>query len=829
MNKQRYPALTPAELRWRCDEAVLDFETTRDIDPAVGILGQKTAREALEFGLACDAPGQNVYVRGTRGTGRMSMVRRLLNDVVHETEELRDRCYVHNFERPDRPRLIELPAGQARVFKSRILEIAEFVRDDLYKALDSEPYLSARTALQDKVQQNLKSVTDPLEQELKQNGLALVSMQQGQATQTSIFPVVDGQPVPYEQFQMLAAQGKVTGERLQEVERILPDYQKQLQVLGRELSEVYRDGVKGVEKLTEEAARQLLASLTERLIADFPLDPIKSHVEEIVEDVITNRLRPVEGIPDPTSVYDVNIVLSHDESGRRPVVEENTPTAMNLLGTVEPRMRPDGMASSDFRGIRAGALLRADCGYLILDVHDLLTEPGAWVALMRTLRTGRLEIVPPEAGWMRPYAVVQPQAIEVNVRVILVGDAATYYKLDQIDPDFRELFKVLADFDSEIDRTEAGVSQYAAVIARLVDSESLLHFDREAVSTLVEHGARIVSRAGKLTARFGRIADIAREASFLARQSSSTIVNAENVDEAIRRTRTRASLPSRKFQEMVNSGTIIVQTEGNVVGQINGLAVIRSGPLTYGFPARITSTIGAGSAGLINIEGHAEMSGSIHTKGFHILGGLLRHLLKTTHPLAFSASVAFEQSYGGIDGDSASGAEACCLLSALTGIPISQSFSMTGAIDQHGHIQAIGGVNEKVEGFFDACSHTGLTGEQAVIIPKSNAGDLMLREDIVQACADGKFSVYAVSHIEQALALVTGCEVGDYGDDGYPADTLLGIAVSRAREFWKRTLSSPQQQAAAQVAAAQDDGSTVIPPSDRDESLPPHLPPQVDR
>jgi len=344
---------------------------------------------------------------------------------------------------------------------------------------------------------------------------------------------------------------------------------------------------------------------------------------------------------------------------------------------------------------------------------------------------------------------------------------------------------------------------------------------------LIEHGARIVSRSGKLTARFGRIADIAREAAFLSRQKAGASVSADDIVEAIRRTRKRASLPSRKFQEMVNSGTIIVRTEGDVVGQINGLAVIRSGPLTYGFPARITATIGAGSAGLINIEGRAQMSGAIHTKGFQILGGLLRYLLKTGHPLAFSASIAFEQSYGGIDGDSASGAEACCLLSALTGIPIKQTLSMTGAIDQHGHIQAIGGVNEKIEGFYDACAHSGLTGSQGVIIPESNAGDLMLREDVVKACAEGQFHVYAVGRIEQALALLTGYDVGDYGDDGYPEDTLLGIAVSKAREFWKRTLSSPQQQASV-VSPAEEVSDPVV-PSDRDESVPPHFPPEPDR
>ena len=816
--------LAPDELRWKCDRALLKFESTASVDPATGVLGQETAREALQFGLACDAPGQNVYVRGSRGTGRFSMVRRLVKELNLATTDKRDRCYVHNFDRPDRPRLIELPAGQAREFKKQVEDIAAFVRDDLHKSLDADPYLSERTALNERIQEEIKSITSPLEEDLKASGLALVSMQQGAAAQTAILPIVDGQPVPFEQYQALIAQGKVSNERKEQIDSVLPEFQKRLQNLGRQVNVAYREGMKEIETLAEKATRQLLAPLTDSIVTAYPTEAVKTYVEEVIEDIIRHRLRPVEGTAELSTVYSVNVILCHDELDNRPVVEENAPTAMNLLGTVEPRIRPDGMASSDYRGIRAGAILRADCGYLILDVHDLLTEPGAWVSLMRTLRTGRLEIVPPEAGWMRPYAVVQPEPIDVSVRVIMVGDAATYYRLDQVDPDFRELFKVLADFDSELERTEEGITQYASVVARLAATESLPPFSRDAVAALVEHGARIVSRTDKLTARFGRIADIAREAAFLAKDGATETVSEENVVEAIKRTRKRASLPSRKFQDMVNRGTIIVKTDGAVVGQINGLAVIRSGPLTYGFPARITATIGAGSAGLINIEGRADMSGAIHTKGFQILGGLLRHLLKTNHPLAFSASIAFEQSYGGIDGDSASGAEACCLLSALTGVPIKQSFAMTGAIDQHGHIQAIGGANEKIEGFFDACAHAGLTGSQGVIIPQANAGDLMLRQDIVDACRDGMFRVYAVTRIEQALAILTDYEVGSFDGDDYPERTLLGVALARAHEFWKRTLTSPTQLAAAASSDAET-AAQVIVPSDRDESIPPHIAP----
>ena len=435
-----------------------------------------------------------------------------------------------------------------------------------------------------------------------------------------------------------------------------------------------------------------------------------------------------------------------------------------------------------------------------MDANDVLTEPGAWKALTRTIRNGLLEIVPPELGWMRQHVVIQPEPIQIDLRVILIGDVQTYYMLDHADPDFREHFKLLADFDHELERTEEAQRQYSRVVAGIARSENLPPFHRTAVAELIEHGARIAARQKKLTARFGRIADLAREAAFLARSEKSKTVTGEHILSAIARTKHRAALPSRKFQQLVANKTILVETQGERVGQINGLAVLNSGPLTYGFPARITATIGPGQAGLINIEGRANMSGAIHTKGFHIIGGLLRHLLRNNHPLAFSASIAFEQSYGGIDGDSASGAEVVCLISALTQIPIKQSMAMTGAIDQHGNVEAIGGVNEKIEGFFDACNHFGLTGEQGVVIPVSNQGDLMLRQDVADACASGQFHVYAVANIYEAMEVMTGVPAGSPGGE-YTAGTLLATAVDQAREYWEKTLTSPAQMTSIEATA----------------------------
>jgi ATP-dependent Lon protease len=696
-----------------------------------------------------------------------------------------------------------------------MLLMAEFFEEGLSKSLESEPHLSKRQAIQERVQDQIRETTKPLEAEIEANGMALVSVQKGPASQTLIMPVVEGNPIPPEQLKLLVGQGKASQDQLDAFEEAFPKYQKRLLETGRAVNEIIRNASREVFELNELVARSLSDEFAAAILRKFPTESVKLFVSEVIDDVVENQLQSdPENRADLKELYGVNIVLSHVDGDARPVVEENSPSLINLLGTVEPEFGPGGMAVSDYRGVRAGALLQADSGYLILDVNDLVLEPGAWRALMRTLRTGRLEIVPPELGWMRQTVVTQPEPIEIHVRVILIGDIGTYYQLDHADPDFRELFKVLADFDSELPRDQVGVQQYASVVAGLTQTEAMPAFHRSAVAALTEHGARIVAKRDRLTSKFGRIADIAREAAFLA---DGEIVTDQHVKLAVRRTKARASLPSRKFREMIQNQKLLIQTSGAVVGQINGLAVMHSGPLTFGFPARITATIGPGSAGLINIEGHAQMSGAIHTKGFHILGGLLRHLLRTEHPMTFSASLAFEQSYGGIDGDSASGAEVICLLSALTEIPISQSMAITGAIDQRGHLEAIGGVNEKIEGFYDACEFFGLNGQQGVVIPASNAGDLMLREDVVEACRKEQFHVFAVDNIYDAIELMTGTEAGRPDQRGkYPKGTLLAKAHDEVEKFWRLTLTSPVRVTQVEKPSAADDEQPITPPTETD-------------
>jgi predicted ATP-dependent protease len=790
-NHSAVPPLPQDALRWRYDPKKLSFESTAEVEPAKSIVGQDDALESLRFGLRTDAPGQNIYVRGLSGTGRLTLVRRVIEDVRLSCPLVKDCCYVANFEQPDEPRLITLPAGDGRAFRRRIDRLIDFISDDLAGALSSDQVQQRRLALEQSAERELEQIVKPFEQALQQSGLMLVRLQAGPVVQTTIQPVIDGKPVPPEAFEQLHNEGKVTDDHYQTVRQNYEQFEQQLAEIGEQVGEIHRVLNEELQGLLSGAARLLLAEYVRPINEEFPAKSVSRFLTEVIDDVVTNQLGELEKDPSFTELYRVNLLSEQQDDSTCPIIIENAPNMRNLLGTIDYQTRGDDVAVSHM-GIRAGSLLRADGGYLILEARDVLSEPGAWRALTRALLHHCIEIRPAETGMLVMGPSLKPEPVEIHVKVILLGDDETYYLLDAYDPDFGQLFKVLADFDSVMPRTDESVQRYAGVLARIASEEQLPPFDRSAVAAWAEHGARIAARRNRLTTRFGRLADIAREAAFVAREDSRSRVTGDDMHAAVKRAKRRADLPSRRFREYIADGTIRIDTRGSIVGQVNGLAVLQAGPLMYGFPCRISATIGPGTSGVINIERESALSGAIHTKGFYILGGLLRYLLRTDHPLAFEASIAFEQSYGGIDGDSASGAEVCCLLSALTDMPLRQDLAMTGAIDQHGHVQAIGAVNEKIEGFFDACADAGLTGSQGVIIPKANAGDLMLRGDVVTACNEGRFAVYAVERIHQALELFTGIPAGyREGNEPYAADTLLHTAVERAKQFWDKVARSP--------------------------------------
>lgn len=773
------------QLCWCCNPDWLNFSSTKEVEPVHGVVGQEDAIEALRFGLEFAASDQNIYVRGLSGTGRMTLVRQLLEDAEPQGQPASDRVYVHNFQQTDRPRLLTLPRGSGRHFQARMEQLVEFVVEQLGPALSSDNIRTQRAAINDQVQHDLREFGKPFEDELKTNNLVLVPVQIGKVVQPTIMPLVDGEPMPLDQLEA-KKEGGVTPEQLAEIRKMISHFVRKFEDVSQKILEIQLRHREALRDLFESEARRILEAQISQIETEFPQDEVNQFLKDVVDDLVDQRLGTLSEDRSFVRLYRVNLVLGHDFDDRRPIIMETSPTLQNLLGNIDREVMGGGAFLSDHLMIQPGSLLLADGGYLVLQARDVLSEPASWKILMRTLRTGKLEIVPSEFTTFWSGSVLKPEPIDINVKVILIGEPGLYNTLDAYDPDFSDLFKVLADFETTISRDEIGVRYYAGVIAHIARDEALPPFDRGAVAALVEHGARIAGRRDRLTARFGRLADVAREAAYLARKRDASIITSLEVSDAIGRGRRRADLPARQFRKMVAEGILRIQTTGTQVGQINGLAVIHAGPLTYGFPTRITATIGPGTAGTVNIEREAELSGSIHTKGFYILGGLLRHLLRTEHPLAFSASIAFEQSYGGIDGDSASGAEMCCLLSALTDVPLRQDLAMTGAIDQLGNIQPIGAVTEKVEGFFATCKDVGLSGAQGVIIPGINARDLMIGAEVLEACEAGRFHIYAVDTIHEALEVLTGFEAGQADDGGmYPKDTLLYRAEERAFAFWK--------------------------------------------
>lgn len=784
------------QLRWRCDPAwVAGFETTAELEPIPGVIGQEDAIESLRFGLEIHAPGQNIFVRGITGTGRLTLLKRLLQEVRLACPAASDLCYVHDFDHPDRPRLLVLPRGRARAFAKRVEELIEFIGEALMPALSSDALRNRRNALADQLKVARDGLTRPFEEELARMDFALVSISIGPATQMAIVPVIDGRPTPPEAYEALVAEGKITPEESKATLDRIQEEVRRFEGIAGKLEELQERHRKEVHQIFESEARKILSGFVRGIEKEFPQPSAQEFLRRVVGDVVENRLGALSQKEDTdfTSLYQVNVAADRTEREECPIIVESHPTLQNLFGGIEREMLPGGGVYADHRGVRVGAVVRADGGYLLIEARDVLAEPGAWRALTRFLRTGMAEIARPDVDLPVYGPALKPESPRVSVKVVLIGDPELYYLLDATDPEFAHLFKVLADFESTLPREPSTVASYAGVIARIAKEENLLPFSGDAIAALAEHGARIAGRSDRLTTRFGRLADIAREAAFLARKDAALRVGRSDVEDAVRNTKRRADLPSRQFRRAVRDGTIRIRASGSVVGQVNGLVVVHAGPLTYGFPSRITATIGPGTAGAIDIEREAELSGSIHTKGFYILGGLLRHLLRTEHPLAFSASIAFEQSYGGIDGDSASGAEMCCLLSALTEVPLRQDLAMTGAIDQHGHIQPIGAANEKIEGFFDICRELGITGDQGVIIPRANVRDLMVRPDVVEACREGSFHIHAVDTIHEALEVFTGRPAGVRGPGGdFPPGTLLAIAVERAHAYW-RLVRGPQQ------------------------------------
>jgi predicted ATP-dependent protease len=776
----KHASLPPEKLRWQCDPATIPFNTTAEVEPTSGDLGQDRALRALRMGVEMNASGYNLFVCGLSGTSRGGMIVRMVEEMRLETEPAPDRCYVNNFKNVDRPRLLTLPRGHANAFRKEVESGIDFLRRRIPQVFEGEPFQRQKTRIVERFTQREKELMDDFTRRIAREQFALGRMQVGAVALPEIFPVLEGQMVPIEEIPKMVQDGKLESVAAEDLERKYDQFRQEFTVVYRKTLSLSRELASEMSYLEQEAASVLVDGVIEELKEKYPNQQISEYLEEVRHHILDNLdpfkeregeedQPPSEGggggrserpERDPFRVYGVNVILAHGEQEKVPVIFETIPTYANLFGTIHRSYDTRGGWNSDFMDLRGGSLLRADGGYLVMYALDALTETGVWRTLKRTLNHGKLEIQPVDVFFPFSTAALKPEPIEIHVKIILIGDRDMYELLYDFEDDFKKIFKVRVEFDEEMKWEEAVIKQYAGRLRKLSDDEHLCAFDRTAVASILEHGVRRAGRRGKITARFFDLADLAREGSYVARHDKKEVVTAEHIREALEAKVERHNLTETKIREMVEQNLLFIDTTGARVGQVNGLSVLEIGGYAFGKPVRITASVALGKMGIINIERESNLSGRFHDKGMQIISGYFRKTFAHNKPLSLSASVCFEQSYSGVDGDSASSTEIYALLSALSDIPIRQELAVTGSVNQQGDVQPIGGVNQKIEGFYDICKMKGLTGKQGALIPAENVDDLMLRDEVIEAVAKGKFHIYPVGTIDQGIEILTGVRAG---------------------------------------------------------------------
>jgi predicted ATP-dependent protease len=806
----QHAELPAAKLRWRCELSRIPFETTAQAELREGFIGQERALRALKMGAELSAPGYNVFVCGLAGTSRGGTIAHMIQELHPPTKESLDRCYANNFKLPDRPRLLALPRGQANAFKKDMQAGIDFLRRRIPQVFEGEPFQRQKGRIVERFTVREKELMDDFTRRIAREQFALGHMQVGAVALPEIFPVLEGQMVPIEDISKMVHEGKLEAPVAEDIERKYEQFRQEFTVVYRKTLTLSRELASELSYLEQEAASVLVDGVIEELKEKYPGTDVSEYLEEVRHHLLDN-LDPFkeregegehdeetpDGLPkmpgagperDPFRVYGINVILAHNDEEISPVIFETTPTYANLFGTIQRAYDARGGWTSDFMDLRGGSLLRADGGFLIMYSLEALSEVGVWRALKRTLNHNRLEIQPLEMFYPFGGSALKPEAIAINVKVILIGDRELYEMLYEYEEDFRKIFKVRVEFDEEMAMSDGVIAEYAGRLRALSEKENLYPFDRGAFAAMLEYGVRQAGRRNKVTARFIEIADLAREAHYDAAAKGESVVRAAHVRGALSSKMERHNLIETRIREMIEEGTLLVDVSGTRVGQVNGLSVLEIGGYSFGKPVRITATAALGKAGLINIERESNLSGRFHDKGVHIIAGYLRSKFAQDKPLSLAASICFEQSYSGVDGDSASSTEIYALVSALSGLPLRQDIAVTGSMNQQGDIQAIGGVNQKIEGFFDVCRIKGLTGTQGVMMPESNVEDLMLREDILDAVAASKFHIWPVAKIEQGIEILTACVAGQKNSDGkFEAGTVFALMDERMRDM-ARTL-----------------------------------------
>ncbi len=768
------------------DPGQLGFEDTGELDPLTEIIGQERAVEALEFGLNMKSPGFNLYVSGPVGTGKATVIRQMVKTMARTAPAPADWCYVNNFQDSSRPTCLALPAGQGASFKREMSGFIEGLRRDIPLAFESKKYLDAKAKLHDDIDAKKKALFHELTEHSRIQGFGFEETSVG----FGIAPLKDGHSMTDADMEAMT----------EEEQRDLTERRKTLEGEIRE----FHIRIHGLEKEAEHQQRHLDRQLATNVLegryetmrrAYQDIAPITTFLEHVRDDIVHHykdflpREGPAIAIPGlefkrpDMSRFLVNLIVQRDPREGAPVIDESHPTYTNLIGKIERRAHM-GVMYTDFTEIRAGAVLQANGGYLIVNAVDMLRQPFSWDALKRVIKTNEVKIEDPGEFYGFSTAGLRPEPIPVNVKVIMVGPPMLYHLLQTYEEDFEKLFKVKADFDTEVVRSEREDRQYARFIARLCREEGLPHFGADAVAEILRQGLRFADRRDRLSLRLSLVSDLIREAGYWAKKEGHAFVTRADVDAAVTHKRHRSNLAEHWIQDEIKEGTLMIDLAGDVVGQVNGLSVHEFGDYAFGRPTRITARTYVGTKGVIDVQREAELAGMIHSKGVLTLAGYLAGKFSGAHPFAMSASLTFEQTYSEVEGDSAAVAELIAILSSLADLPIHQWLAVTGSVNQLGEIQPIGGVNEKIEGFFESCSRKGLTGSQGVIIPARNTKHLALRRDVVEAVESGHFAVYAVNTIEEALELLTGIVAGERGlDRAYPPDSVFGRAALRLEEM----------------------------------------------
>ncbi|ROL62136.1 ATP-binding protein [Bacteroidetes/Chlorobi group bacterium ChocPot_Mid] len=806
--------LNHSQLRWVCPTSQFKFESTASLKPLDKIVGQPRAIESIRLGAELFSKGYNIFVTGLAGTGRLTTVKNVLEDVTTVKPTTYDYCYVNNFTNADEPRLLKLSKGRGKELKRMMKDTIEYLKRRLPKLFEEETIQKSRRILIEEYQKKEKELLDKFDKKIKPLGFVRGQLEnENGAVQPEVFPIVDGQPVRIDTLDELVAEGKMKKKDAEEIKNNYLKFHNEIFELAHEGLKLMQDFKKAIYENDKSTASMIIHSVFGQIKENFVDDKVDLYIEEVKKYILENiklfvtAPNPIEteNENEPSSddspedryrVFEVNIILDNSKTTSAPVVVETAPTYTNLFGTIERTFDSRGYWRTDFTKIKAGSILRADQGYLIVNALDLFTEQGVWPVLKRVLLYDKLEIQPYEAIFQLSQLIMKPEAIDVKVKVVIIGGSSLYYYLYTYEKGFKKIFKINAQFDYETERTKEMINYYAQFIAKICKEDKLPHCTPDAVAAIVEWAVEQAGSQNRITLKFSDVADVVREAAFYDgrnRKEPKKFIRREDVKTAIEYRRYRNNLLDEKLKIQILEGNTLIDTDGERVGQINGLTILDTGLIIFGKPARITATVSAGDAGIINIEREVDMSGSIHNKGVMILSGFIRERFSTDKPFTLTASIAFEQNYGGIDGDSATAAEIYALLSAITNVPIKQCFAITGSVNQKGDIQPIGGVNEKIRGFFEICQARGLNGQHGVIIPKQNVGDLMLIDDIVNAVKDGKFHIYSFTKIEDAVKLLMGIEAGVKQEDGkYPDGTLFKMVIDRLEELrlFKRKRSS---------------------------------------